>query len=140
MSKIYHQFPIVMDWTQISTFKGCPVKWFYSHCLHLSEPMSVHLQFGACYAKGLEVTRLAYFQDGIAPDLAVAMGKEAIIASWAKILPSYNEEDRDEGLYTLELVAQYDPFALETKNVKTCVSLYLLLNDEIIPISLPLKA
>lgn len=75
-------FPPVLDATMRSAFLLCPHSFFRRHCQGLThgEP-SIHLHFGACLARGLEVTRRRYC-DGTSQSNAVLEGAEAILAAW----------------------------------------------------------
>lgn len=98
---LYHFFPLVLDNTQLTAFKGCPTKWFYNHCLHLAEEKSVHLHFGGAYARGLEVARTRFYLEGATEAEAVDAGAQAIIDFWG----------------------DPDDFARLTKNLTACVQL-----------------
>lgn len=65
-----------------SAFLLCPHSFFRRHCQGLThgEP-SIHLHFGACIAKGLEVSRRTFAAGETQPN-AVAAGTEAIIRAW----------------------------------------------------------
>ena len=98
---IYHLFPNILDWTQVSAYRACPVKWFYKHCLHLRQEKSVHLHFGGAYADGLEIARRRFYVENHSQLEAVALGKEAIQEFWG----------------------DPDLFADERKNLDTCLQL-----------------
>lgn len=94
-------FPEVIDNTMRSDFVSCPRRFFYSHIKNLKIPSkSLDLHFGGCFAKGIEVTRKAFYGND-APstsDLslkrmegggtisneiaAIALGAIAIIREW----------------------------------------------------------
>ena len=95
MIPVYHHFPLVMDNTQITAFKSCPVKWFYNHCLHMGGESSVHLHFGGAYAHGLEITRRAFYKDSKSEMDSIALGVEAITDFWGD---SWQFEDEVKNL------------------------------------------
>lgn len=73
-------FPEVVDSTIIAAWRSCPRKTFLEFFLHWKnkEP-SVHLHAGAAYAKGLEVTRKAFYEEGKDHATAVALGIGALL-------------------------------------------------------------
>jgi len=76
-------FPQVLDNTMISAFKACPRKFQLEYLDHWKPKLqSVHLHAGASYAKGLEVARTAFFQDGKPESDSVAAGLEALIKAY----------------------------------------------------------
>jgi hypothetical protein len=73
-------FPAVIDNTMRSIFVACPQKLYLEHFLHYKpRTPNVHLHAGGAYARGLEVARKAFFEQGIDPDTAAAMGMKALI-------------------------------------------------------------
>lgn len=76
-------FPHVLDSTMIASFRSCPRKFFLEYIQHW-KPMlpSVHLHAGAAYAKGLEVSRLAYYQEGASVEDARAAGLQALMNAY----------------------------------------------------------
>ncbi len=76
-------FPAVWDSTMRSSFVACPRQFFWSHLNHLRKPgLSIHLHFGGCFARGLEVVRKSYYQDGKSISEALCAGHTAIIVTW----------------------------------------------------------
>lgn len=75
-------FPRVIDATMRSDWLKCPHSFFRRHVLGLARPgVSVHLHFGACIARGLEVARRTYFETRDTSD-ALHNGCEAVIHAW----------------------------------------------------------
>lgn len=73
-------FPEVVDSTIMAAFRSCPRKAFLEFFHHWkSKELSVHLHAGASYARGLEVARKAYYEQGIPADECVAMGVGALL-------------------------------------------------------------
>lgn len=67
----------------MSHFRACPRQAqleSFEHWKHKSK--SVHLHAGAAYARGLEVARLAYYQDGADERDAIAVGLGALIQAY----------------------------------------------------------
>lgn len=76
-------FPDWLDSTMVSTFKACPFKFYLEYILNYKpKNESVHLVAGAAYAKGLEVSRKAFFAEGKPPAEAEALGLEALLLSY----------------------------------------------------------
>jgi len=96
-----YPFPRVIDNTMYEQWKTCPHKFFRQTVQGLQvadqgEPgtapfvkPSIHLHFGSCMARGLEVTRREYCE-GAGYSEALSLGAEAIIKAWdsAGELPS----------------------------------------------------
>lgn len=80
-------FPEVLDNTIVTAFARCPRYAYYRHFLHLQpKGVRVHLDAGKCYAKALEVTRLAFWTKD-SPTykdqaLSVELGFRSLIKSW----------------------------------------------------------
>lgn len=71
-------------------FVICPGKFHLAHIEHLAPPVpSVHLHFGGCMAKGLEVARRAYFERAETVQQAnyVEAGVNAGLAEWGDFDP-----------------------------------------------------
>ena len=76
-------FPAVLDSTIIAAFRSCPESMrlaFIEH--HKPKELSVHLHAGASYAKGMEVARRAFYEDGKAAEDAIALGLGACLAAY----------------------------------------------------------
>lgn len=116
-------FPPVLDATMRSAFVLCPHTFFRRHCQGLTlthDAPSIHLHFGACLAKGLEMTRRAYCK-GLPQSAAVVEGASALMAEWGSFDAAPNT--RTEANKTLEncLIALSDYFRewpLETDPVR----------------------
>lgn len=73
-------FPHAIDNTIRSTFAHCQQKFFYSHLAKLSPAStSVHLHAGGAFAHGMEATRRAFYEQGMSPDDAIALGVGELI-------------------------------------------------------------
>lgn len=76
-------FPEVIDSSLIAAFRSCPRKAFLEYLQHWKpRTQSVHLVAGAAFARGLEVTRKSFYEDGDDPETAVAMGLKALIEAY----------------------------------------------------------
>jgi hypothetical protein len=75
-------FPPVIDATMRSAFVLCPHHFFRRHCQGLThDAPSIHLHFGACLARGFEVTRRAHCA-GLPQSAAVVDGATALMSEW----------------------------------------------------------
>lgn len=77
------EFPHVIDSTMRSDFVACHERFHRAFIQHLHPPVkSIHLFFGQCFAKGLEATRLSFFQEHEGATASLARGMEAILKEW----------------------------------------------------------
>jgi hypothetical protein len=91
-------------------FVLCPHHFFRRHCQGLThDAPSIHLHFGACLAKALEVTRRAYCA-GHPQSAAVVDGATALMSEWGTF--DFTPRTRTEANKTLEncLLALTDYF------------------------------
>lgn len=76
-------FPIYTDSTMLATYKSCPIKFWRTYCQHWkSKGKSVHLVAGKAFAKGLEVTRDAFYVQKADAESAVSAGLMALIKEY----------------------------------------------------------
>jgi len=117
------EFPAVVDSSLIAAFRSCPQKAFREFFQHWKprEP-SVHLHAGASFARGLEVARVAFYQDGASPADAVAAGLRALILHYGEF------ECPPDSAKSLERMAGALEFYFER---------YPLGHDKAVPMSLP---
>lgn len=108
-------FPEVLDNSMRSAFVACPQKYFlqYLHHLHPAKT-NPDLWAGGCFAKGLEVARIAFHDDGCDPETALHRGLVAFTKEWGL---EYNP-DEDYTIKTFErmagaLVAYFEEYKLD---------------------------
>lgn len=83
-----YTFPKVLDNTMVSTYRSCPTKFWWRHQRMLQRgETSIHLISGGAFAKGLEVTRKAYFDDNTPFDIALAKGAAALFKEYGFVEP-----------------------------------------------------
>ena len=76
-------FPEVVDSTIIAAFRSCPRKAYLEFFEHWrGKDPNVHLHAGAAYAKGLEVARRAFYEDGKSATDAEALGLRSLLESY----------------------------------------------------------
>ncbi len=76
-------FPAAIDSTMLAAFRSCPTKFYREYVEHFKprEP-SVHLHAGGAFARGLEVARRAFYEEGLPAEDAVALGMGALIKTY----------------------------------------------------------
>lgn len=79
-------FPTHIDNVIRSTYMHCARKAELRHFRHLipDRATNIHLHAGACYARGLEVARKAYFVQGLSEKDAIKHGKHALSDMWGE--------------------------------------------------------
>ncbi len=83
MSNQRPMFPHTFDSTMIGAARSCQHKMFRQYMQHWKpKTESVHLVAGGAFAKGLEVARKAFFEQGASRDEAVAAGLHALLIAY----------------------------------------------------------
>lgn len=76
-------FPHAVDSTMLAAFRSCPQKMFRTYVEHWKPKMeSVHLVAGGAFAKGIEVARKAFYDDGRDRESSEALGIEALLKAY----------------------------------------------------------
>lgn len=76
-------FPEVVDNTILNTFRSCPQKAFRMYLEHWKSPApNIHLHAGAAFARGLEVTRKAFWDHDTDVATATNLGLKALIEAY----------------------------------------------------------
>jgi hypothetical protein len=76
-------FPDILDSSMLSTFKSCPQKFYKEYILNYKpKELSVHLHAGAAFARGLEVTRRAFYEENLTSENSIALGLRALLAHY----------------------------------------------------------
>lgn len=76
-------FPHTIDSTMLAAFRSCPQKMFRTYVQHWKpKAESVHLVAGGAFAKGIEVARKAFFDQGASRDDAEALGLAALMTAY----------------------------------------------------------
>lgn len=77
------EFPEWVDSTWRRDFSSCPLKAYFGSVKKIEPNTSnVHLFFGGCFARGLEITRKAYYGEECSIDDAIFRGGIAIVEQW----------------------------------------------------------
>jgi len=95
-------FPSVIDNTIRKAFVSCPMRAFYRHCENLTPEGdgAIDLHFGACFAKGMEMARTAFFFEGASQSDAVNLGVMAANLMWGDYVAPHGhvkQQHRMEG-------------------------------------------
>ncbi len=89
------KFPAVLDNTIVNSFRNCEEQFKYNYCYPIKPiGVSIDLVAGAAFAKGLEVARRLYYEDGWKPDDAVAHGIKALFQEFGD--PPIPEKKRNK--------------------------------------------
>jgi hypothetical protein len=82
-SSLVNYFPEVFDSSMVATLKQCPqlFKKIYVDQWKAKE-LNVHLIAGGAFARGLEVTRNAFYVDGHSAEDSIAMGARALLTHY----------------------------------------------------------
>lgn len=76
-------FPHAVDSTMLAAFRSCPQKMLRTYVEHWKpQTESVHLVAGGAFAKGLEIARRAFYEQGLPPEDCIAKGLEALIRQY----------------------------------------------------------
>lgn len=80
MTRTRPMYPHTIDSTMLATFRSCPQKFFRQYVQHWKpKAESVHLVAGGAFAKGIEVARKAFFEEGASHLTAQSAGLKALI-------------------------------------------------------------
>lgn len=76
-------FPEFFDSSMLGTFKSCAQKFHREYLEHWKpRDASVHLHAGGAFAKGVETTRRAFYEEGKSADEAIALGLQALLIAY----------------------------------------------------------
>lgn len=111
-------FPEVLDSTIVSAYRSCPELFNKQYRQHWKpKGLSVHLHAGSAFAKGLEVTREAYFVNGWEAEDALATGMEALMTAYGTYqCPADSAKSLERMLGAMEYYFQQWPLS-RTENV-----------------------
>jgi hypothetical protein len=97
-------------------FASCPQLFAYKW-IHRRAPQgtNIHLHAGACFARGLEATRKAYYGRGLSADDAIALGWATIASSWGDVSQEWADEPTKSMARVQDgLIAYFQRFPLES--------------------------
>jgi len=100
-------FPGFIDSTARKDFVACDMLGYYRHFLHLRpKGQNIHLHFGGCLAKGLEMFRRSFYGKEESFDESLKAGAEAILLQWGDMVPP----EKSKKTMSACVVSLYDYF------------------------------
>lgn len=107
-------FPAVLSNSLRSDFLTCPRKFELSHIHHWKpKHTSIHLHAGGAFAKGMEVTRKAFYQQGLSSERAIELGWRAVVEAYAEYTAETNDIKTAERMASA-LLYYFTAFSLDT--------------------------
>lgn len=109
-------FPEVFDSTILASFRSCPRKARLEYFEHWKpRALSVHLHAGAAFARGLEVARRSFYEEGAIADDAVAAGMGALVAAYGDFeCPADSAKSLERMMGALEFYFHCYPFGIDS--------------------------
>lgn len=81
-------FPLVIDNTMRSSFVSCPKQFWWRFLRNFqTDSLNINLHAGGAFAKAVEVVRKEFYDNGLAPDVALGRGLLALMAYWGNYDP-----------------------------------------------------
>jgi hypothetical protein len=101
---IIPSFPPVIDSSMLSDFRACPWKGYLTYIEHWKPNFeSVHLVAGGAFAKGIEIARKCFYEQGMNQPDSEARGLQALITDYGDFeCPSDSAKDLDRMCGALE--------------------------------------
>jgi len=114
-------FPDVIDSSLLSAWRSCRRKVFLEYFQHWKPVLpNVHLHAGASFAHGLEVTRKAFYEEGLSADEAIGAGFAALMTRYGNFAcPEDSAKSASSMAGALEYY--FHAFPLDTDNAKPTV-------------------
>lgn len=109
------EFPEVLDSTILSAAGACHRRAYWAYFRHQApEGENIHLHAGACYARGLETARRAFFDEGATEQDAILTGATALINAWGQTrAPDNSAKSVDRVLSAYEFYFSRFPLATD---------------------------
>ncbi len=118
-------FPSFIDATARNEFASCETKWAYGTLAQMERrPGSIHLHAGGAYARGLEVLRKSFYEDGLSLTDSIDKAQLAVLTFWGAVEPLFSwsagNEDEKKTLDAVLGAIEFYPTAwpLETDHVQ----------------------
>jgi hypothetical protein len=110
------EFPSVVDATFIATWRSCRRKAMLQYMQHWKpQGESVHLHAGAAFARGLEVARRAFYDEGQDSESAIAAGLLALVKAYGDFeCPEGVNKSLDRMMGALEFYFHSYPMATDS--------------------------
>jgi hypothetical protein len=107
------EFPLVWDSTMIAALDSCQHKARLEFMEHWKpKAPSVHLHAGAAFARGLEIARRRFYEEGVSAEDAVARGLGALLEAYGDFDPAGSPKTRERMAGALEFY--FDRYPLES--------------------------
>ena len=111
-------FPELLDNTALSSFKKCPLDWYYSSLRNLAHKgKNIHLHAGGSYAAGLEAARRAFYDQGADEETAIVAGLQTLTLFWGDHDVPLDEAKSFPRVF-LALIEYFIQYPLETDIIK----------------------
>lgn len=109
-------FPMVIDNSLVSEFRACPQKAFLTYFRHYKPKVhNVHLHAGKAFARGLEVSRRAYWEHEASAEDAYAVGLKALLEEYGDYqCPPESSKSLERMAMAFEYYWSVYPFAEDT--------------------------
>lgn len=111
-------FPELIDNSALSSFKKCPMDWYYSSLRSITLiGGNQHLHAGGAFAAGLEATRKAFYDQGLDEETSIAAGMRALTLYWGEYDPPEGSAKTYDRLL-LALIEYFTQYQLATDIIK----------------------
>lgn len=111
-------FPTIIDNSMREAFVACPMKFYYGYIRELDNiTKSVHLVAGGAFARGLEVLRRSYYEQGMSQEDALVEGVIALIIEYGDFDPPELENKTCYAMIA-SLIFYVDEYQLSADHVK----------------------
>jgi hypothetical protein len=109
-------FPEVLDSSMVAAYKSCPQLFFKVYIAqYKSKQEKVDLHAGKAYARGLEVTRRAFYEEGNSPEVAEAKGLAALIQAYGHFdCPADNPKSLERVAGAFDFTMDHYPLTMNT--------------------------
>ena len=108
-------FPSIFDSSMIASYKSCEMKFFRTYIEHWKPTgESVHLVAGGAFARGLEVSRRAFYEDGQSVEDSIAAGLTALTKHYGNFqCPADSAKSLERTMGALEFYFEKYPLSWE---------------------------
>lgn len=80
-------FPLIISNTDSNLISTCELRWFRERVqCYRKQGFNIDLTAGACFAKGLELTRKAFYQDKLSSEESISIGYDNVLDSMHKLM------------------------------------------------------
>lgn len=111
-------FPEVIDNTCRSSFRKCEKYWEYANINRIKPATtSIHLHAGAAFAKGIEMTRKAFYAEKRSAEESLAIGVEALIKAYGDF-ETHEDSPKSCERMVRGLISYFDNYQLEHDYIK----------------------